>query len=114
MGTVHLSQSGWDSPAVDGGQRLPQAAALLVQALVQAQRGMLPVVRNTVLTQRTVTGGAVQVGYLQQGRDSVQLPVLDGPPQCPLRTLAACCRQVFLGGGASSTVHSSLLLSGEC
>lgn len=29
-------------------------------------------------------------------------------------TFPACCGQAFLPGGASRTVHSSLLLSGEC
>lgn len=29
-------------------------------------------------------------------------------------TFPACCGQAFLSGGASRTVHSSLLLSGEC
>lgn len=107
-----------DSPALHRGQRLLQAAALLLQALVQGQRGVLLVFWNTVLTQRTGTGGAVQVGYLQRGRDKIRVLVLSGPPgrsqQRPVRTFAACCRQVFLGGGASRTVHSSLLLSGEC
>lgn len=33
---------------------------------------------------------------------------------CCVPTFPACCGQAFLPGGASRTVHSSLLLSGEC
>lgn len=33
---------------------------------------------------------------------------------CCILTFPACWGQVFLPGGASRTVHSSLLLSGEC
>lgn len=35
-------------------------------------------------------------------------------PICCIHTFPACCGQAFLPGGASRTVHSSLLLSGEC
>lgn len=38
----------------------------------------------------------------------------DGFPVCCTPTFPACCGQAFLPGGASRTVHSSLLLSGEC
>lgn len=69
-----------DSPALHRAQRPLQAAALLLQALLQAQRGVLLVLGNAVLTQRTGTGGAVQVGYLEQGRDKTQVLVLSGPP----------------------------------
>lgn len=33
---------------------------------------------------------------------------------CCVLTFPACCGQAFFPGGASRTVHSSLLLSGEC
>lgn len=36
------------------------------------------------------------------------------PLVCCIPTFPACCGQAFLPGGASRTVHSSLLLSGEC
>lgn len=75
-----------DSPALHRGQRPPQAAALLLQALLQGQRGVVLVVRNTVLTQRTGTGGAVQVGHLGQGRKQIQAPVCPPHPQRPAHT----------------------------
>lgn len=72
-----------DPPALRRGQGPLQAAALLLQPLVQGQCGVVLVVRNTVLTQRPGTGGAVQVGDLEQGRDKIQLLLLHGGNDVP-------------------------------
>lgn len=59
-----------DSPVVHRGQRPLEAAALLLQALLQGQGGVVLMLHNAVLTQHTGTGGAVQVGYLDRAESS--------------------------------------------
>lgn len=90
------------SPALHRGQRPPQAAALLLQALLQGQRGVVLVVWNTVLTQRTGTGGAVQVGYLGRAQSRSRLETVPPPPTNDVpHTHLGCMLQTGVFGGRS-------------